>query len=147
MKRREQALLLLRKAGQDEALLDQVLRSSEVSDEIIGFHCQQAVEKILKALLSEAGVRFRKTHDIGMLMTLSADAGLPLPAEFSNLDRLTPFGAIYRYEDYEEAISLDTKQVRRLVQELRAWVDSKLQEIHSSSSIDFACNPVGSNSG
>ena len=49
MKRREQALLLLRKAAQDEALLDQVLTSDQVSDEIIGFHCQQAAEKILKA--------------------------------------------------------------------------------------------------
>ena len=52
MKPREQALLLLRKAAQDEALLDRVLESIEVSDEIIGFHCQQA-EKLLKALLSD----------------------------------------------------------------------------------------------
>lgn len=40
MKQREQALLLLRKASQDESLLDQVLTSDKVSDEIIGFHCQ-----------------------------------------------------------------------------------------------------------
>ena len=53
MKPREQALLLLRKAAQDEALLDRVLESIEVSDEIIGFHCQQAAEKLLKALLSD----------------------------------------------------------------------------------------------
>ena len=46
MKLREQAPLLLRKAAQDEALLDQVLTSDQVSDEIIGFHCQQAAEKI-----------------------------------------------------------------------------------------------------
>jgi len=38
MKRREQALLLLRKAAQDEALLDQVLTSGDVSDEISGRH-------------------------------------------------------------------------------------------------------------
>ncbi|MGO9896275.1 MAG: HEPN domain-containing protein [Bryobacteraceae bacterium] len=75
MKRREQALLLLHKAAQDEALLDQVLTSDQVSDEIIGFHCQQAAEKILKALLSDLGVRFRKTHEIGALMALAAQAG------------------------------------------------------------------------
>jgi len=49
MKRREQALRYLRKAAQDEALLDAVLTSTEVSDEIFGFHCQQAAEKLLKA--------------------------------------------------------------------------------------------------
>ena len=62
MKRREQALLLLRKAAQDEALLDEVLTSDQVSDKIIGFHCQQAAEKILEALLCDAGVRFRKSR-------------------------------------------------------------------------------------
>ena len=39
MKQREQALLLLRKAAQDEALLDAVLDSDSVSDEVVGFHC------------------------------------------------------------------------------------------------------------
>ena len=53
MKRREQALLLLRKAAQDESLPDEVLDSENVSDEVIGFHCQQAAEKMLKALLSD----------------------------------------------------------------------------------------------
>ena len=72
MKRREQALLLLRKAAQDEALLDEVIASDQGSDEIIGFHCQQAAEKILKALLSDVGVRFRKTYEIGALMALLA---------------------------------------------------------------------------
>jgi hypothetical protein len=35
MKRREQALLFLRKAAQDESLLDAVLDSDSVSDEVI----------------------------------------------------------------------------------------------------------------
>ena len=52
MKQREQALLLLAKAAEDEALLDEILASDRVSDAIIGFHCQQSVEKALKALLS-----------------------------------------------------------------------------------------------
>jgi HEPN domain-containing protein len=128
MKRREQALLLLRKAAQDEALLDEVLSSDQVSDEIIGFHCQQAAEKILKALLSDAGVRFRKTHEIGALMALLAQAGHSLPDQFENLDVLTPFGAIYRYEDYDGAVSLNRPAARESLRELRAWVGTRLRE-------------------
>ena len=79
MKRREQAVLLLRKAAQDEALLDEILTSGKVSDEIVGFHCQQAAEKILKALLSDLGIRFRKTHEIGALTLLLANSGHRLP--------------------------------------------------------------------
>jgi HEPN domain-containing protein len=128
MKPREQALLLLRKAAQDEALLDQVLDSDQVTDEIIGFHCQQAAEKILKALLSDVGVRFRKTHEIGALMALLAQAGHELPAQFENLDHLTPFGAIYRYEDYDAVVTLDRHAARQSLYELRVWVEAKLRE-------------------
>lgn len=98
MKRREQALHFLRKAAQDEALLDAVLESGKVSDEVIGFHCQQAAEKMLKALLSDLGAAFHKTHEIGALMDSLARSGAPLPGEFENLDALTPFGAVYRYD-------------------------------------------------
>ena len=61
-KRREQALLFLRKAAQDESLLDAVLESAKVSDEVIGFHCQQAAEKMLKALLSDLGIIFHLAY-------------------------------------------------------------------------------------
>jgi HEPN domain-containing protein len=128
MKRREQALLLLRKAAQDEASLDQVLTSGDVSDEIIGFHSQQAAEKILKALLSDVGVRFRKTRDIGALMALAAEAGHSLPPRFEDLDALTPFGAIYPYDDYDAPVSLDRNASRESLGQLRLWVESKLQE-------------------
>ena len=38
--------------------------------EIVGFHCQQAVEKFLKALLAYYQVEFPKTHDIERLLVL-----------------------------------------------------------------------------
>ena len=85
MKRREQALLLLRKAAQDEALLDAVIASDQVGDEIVGFHCQQAAEKILKALLSDVGVRFRKTHEIGALMAMLAHVGFSEPTAWKRI--------------------------------------------------------------
>jgi len=128
MKRREQALLLLRKAAQDEALLDEVLASSAVSDEIVGFHLQQAAEKLLKALLSGFGVRFRKTHEIGALIELAESSGCPFPENLKNLDILTPFGAVYRYEDYDSELSLDRDSARQMIRGLRAWVESGLRE-------------------
>jgi len=39
-------------------------------------------------------------------MALLAQAGHTLPEQFENLDVLTPFGAIYRYEDYDAVVSL-----------------------------------------
>ena len=91
MKRHEQARLYLYKAAEDEALLYEVIDSPRVSDAAIGFHCQQAAEKLLKALLSHMGVRFRRTHDIKELMDLVQDGGMSIPPSLMELDLLTPY--------------------------------------------------------
>lgn len=41
------------------------------SDEIVGFHAQQAVEKALKAWLAYLGVPFPKTHDLAATYRLA----------------------------------------------------------------------------
>ena len=117
----------MRKAAQDEALLDAVIESCKVSDEVIGFHCQQAAEKMLKALLSDLGAAFHKTHELGALMDKLALSGAPLPGEFENLDVLTPFGAVYRYDDYDGTESLNRADTRALLKSLRAWVEDRLR--------------------
>ena len=43
----------------------QVLLDNEsVSDDVIGFHAQQAVEKAMKSVLVVHGVAFRRAHDL-----------------------------------------------------------------------------------
>lgn len=61
-------------------------------------------------------------------MALLAQAGHALPDQFENLDVLTPFGAIYRYEDYDAVVSLDRPAARESLRELRAWVETRLRE-------------------
>ena len=48
MKRHEQARVLFSKGCQDQTLVDEVLTSAQIDDEIIGFHCQQAAEKAME---------------------------------------------------------------------------------------------------
>ncbi len=107
-------------------MLDAVIESDKVSDEVIGFHCQQAAEKMLKALLSDLGATFHKTHELGALMDALARSGAPLPGEFENLDMLTPFGAVYRYDDYDGTESLNRTATRALLRSLRSWVEDRL---------------------
>ncbi|MCX7412106.1 MAG: HEPN domain-containing protein [Planctomycetia bacterium] len=44
--------VLLRKARQDELVLERLLGDSDVDDDTLGFHAQQAAEKLLKAALA-----------------------------------------------------------------------------------------------
>jgi HEPN domain-containing protein len=126
MKRREHAWLLLKKASEDEALLDEVLASGRISDEIIGFHFQQAAEKILKALLIEFGVEFRRTHNLRLLIDLLHDSGHGLPAGLVDLDVWTPYAALLRYEDLPTEVHLDRSAARQLLRELRTHAERQL---------------------
>lgn len=65
--------------------------------EIVGFHCQQAAEKYLKALLTRYQVEFPKTHDIKMLLQLVETVSGPVAGSLSAARWLTPFGVEIRY--------------------------------------------------
>src|SRR5437879_3428840 len=65
--------------------------------EIVGFHCQQAAEKYLKALLTRYQIEFPKTHDIKTLLQLVRSASSPVAASLSGASWLTPFGVEIRY--------------------------------------------------
>jgi hypothetical protein len=54
-----------------------LLANAEISDEIVGFHAQQAVEKWLKAVLGSRGVEFEYTHDLRRLLAEVTAPGHP----------------------------------------------------------------------
>ena len=128
MKRHEQSQLYLKKALEDERLLDEVIDSHQVSDEIFGFHCQQAAEKLLKALLSFLEVRIRKTHDLRELIDLLTDHGNPVPSPLTDVDRLTPYGTLFRYDILEAESDFNRMEARQLIRELREWVEKKIRD-------------------
>ncbi len=88
---------LLERAADDEAALHALLDVPSVTDAIVGFHAQQAVEKALKAVIASRGVEFPFTHDLASLMKLSDAAGAAVPAGLAAARRLTPYGARMRY--------------------------------------------------
>jgi HEPN domain-containing protein len=51
----EQPRLLLRKAAQDLAVLDKLIDDAAIDDETLGYHSQQAAEKLIKALIGPGG--------------------------------------------------------------------------------------------
>jgi HEPN domain-containing protein len=61
------------------------------------FHCQQAAEKYLKAVLSESGVPIPRTHDLGVLLGLAQPKLPNLLSLRRALNLLTQFAVEYRY--------------------------------------------------
>jgi hypothetical protein len=60
MRSLEHARLLLRKAAQDEFVLLKLIPDPASPDEMIGFHAQQAIEKMLKAVLAAKAIQYRR---------------------------------------------------------------------------------------
>jgi HEPN domain-containing protein len=122
----EQAIRFLKKAAEDEAVLDLILVSDKISDDVVGFHAQQAAEKLLKALLSHLGLAFRRTHDLRGLIEVLEEGKCPVPEALVSIEELTPYGTLYRYEDLEGSPAFDRVHSRAMIRDLRAWVESRL---------------------
>lgn len=122
------ALRFLAKARQDEIVIDKLMDDGEISDEALGFHYQQAVEKLLKAVLAERDVEVPKTHNLIYLMDALGDAGCSVPEALEALAVLNPFAVVLRYDliGDDPSLRLDRQQMRSLVRELRTWTETKV---------------------
>jgi HEPN domain-containing protein len=99
---------LVRLAAEDHAAAKTLL-DADSPPSIVGFHCQQAVEKALKAVLADQGLEFPYTHNLGLLMQLCEDGGAALPIALADVDRLTPFAVQMRYGGVQSPdLDLDT---------------------------------------
>jgi HEPN domain-containing protein len=92
----------------------------------VGFHCQQAAEKFLKALLTLNQIEFPKTHDLGALLDLISPVDTSLAESLNDILLLNPYGVEIRYpgdmqaidpEDAQNALKL-AKRVRDAVMKL-----------------------------
>ena len=91
------------------------------------YHCHQAIEKILKAIVTEKEIKLRKTHD---LVGLIADAKISLPQNIiSFIEELNPYYQPIRYPDAflesKTAYSrLTTKTILKKTQETIKWIEN-----------------------
>ena len=124
----ERAKLLLAKARDDEVLIEEIISKERIRDEIIGFHAQQAAEKLLKALLMARNIPYRKTHDLRELIDLIRDHDIKFPESLMEIRTLSPFTVEFRY-DYlpaEEELPFDRQKALEMVRDLRKWVEEEI---------------------
>lgn len=94
---------------------------------IIAFHCQQAIEKYLKALLLCHKINFPKTHDLLRLINLLANKDPFLSAIEPELVDLSAYAVDARYPGDNIELS-ELKQVVAATKKLRKILLSRLRE-------------------
>lgn len=127
MSRRELAETLLHKADQDKVVFDKLRPGTDVAVDILGFHAQQAAEKMLKSALASKGIDFPFTHRLVELIDLLKDNGIDFPEDLEELRFLTPFAVTFRYDLFEEEDDdddeepFDSEKVSARLSKLREW--------------------------
>ena len=124
-----QAQILLVKATEDEMAFG----APNLSDSILGFHAQQAVEKLIKALLAQLNVDFEKTHDLERLQAALAALGESLPPTPIPLDQLSDFAVVYRYDLLFQFDSPDVTELIESVRLIREHVHARIAALAGAS--------------
>ena len=123
------ARMLLDAAERNVAALRVMCRSDEISDEIFGFHVQQAAEKLSKVWISLLGEVYPLTDNIERLLNLLADQGVAVEP-FRKLIGYTPYAVEFRYTGVgSSAEAIDRASALAIVESLLEQVRQRLAEV------------------
>jgi HEPN domain-containing protein len=126
----------LSKASQDLDASAWLLESPQALYGVVGYHCQQAAEKTLKAFLTWHELEFEKTHSLVALVGLC----LPISSDFEALRKaattLTPFAVTTRYPgDLPEITQQEAQEALELARQVWNFILARLpEEIHLTKS-------------
>ena len=95
----------VKKAENDYKVATQILRRrKDVVPDAACFHCQQCLEKYLKARLVEAGVSFPRTHDLFLLVNLTGGVEPRWQAFSSAAKAITNYAVDSRYPGHSATL-------------------------------------------
>jgi HEPN domain-containing protein len=117
--------VLIKKAKEDFKTAQDLIKLESFSEEIVLFHCQQAVEKALKAYLDSKGKVYPKVHDLEMLLAMC----LELDSSFNQIDFVTilsPYAVDVRYDEF---IELSSSEVEEMVLQTESALNFILQKL------------------
>jgi HEPN domain-containing protein len=91
--------LWIEKASHDQGIAELLLREESPYTDGICFHCQQAVEKWIKASLLSLSVSFKKNHNLVYLLDLLSEK-IEIPEEvYDKIETLEGYAVEIRYPD------------------------------------------------
>lgn len=122
---REEAQRLLALAKSDRDAFEWLVQGPGLRPATVFFSAQQAMEKALKAVMTDVGVMPSRTHNLLALAAELNAAGIATPYTPDELAILNPYAVTFRYDD-EDLSLLHPDQARQMVSAMLAWADQQL---------------------
>ena len=116
-----EASLWLAKADDDIRVASMTLAADPPMLDPAAFHCQQAVEKIIKALLIAAAVAAPRSHDIEMLAGKAAPFYPALEQQMLSFSHLTEWLTASRYPDLGGGLGEEIGDVADMLAAVKAF--------------------------
>jgi len=117
--------ILQKKAKEDLDTAIKLVGLGDYSEEIVLFHCQQAVEKSLKAYLDSKNIIYPKTHDLETLLSMCIDNDKSFE-QISFTTSLTPYAVDIRYDEF---VSYSGEDVNKVVSQTKEAVNFIMNKI------------------
>ncbi len=111
--------------GDFETVIDLCKTKRKKQLYIIAFHCQQCIEKYLKALLTNNRITFPKQHDLEALLALLLEIDPLLGPIRKGLSELTPFAVEFRYPG-DDITAQEVKIAVKTTKSIRAILRKRL---------------------
>lgn len=120
----------MNKANKDLLSAQHELSFPDAVTETVCFHCQQAVEKYLKAYLVSLGISFAKTHEIGELITKCENKDREISVFKEEADKLTDYAIEIRYpDDWYEPTLEEAKEAFGIATEIKEFIQNKITKV------------------
>ena len=111
----------LAKAEVDWTTVEILSEHSRGPHQAVCFHCQQYVEKLLKALLTRHEIEAPRTHDLRRLIQLAAPIVPAVETLADRADALSLAGVEIRYpDDWREVTGEEMQEMIRLAEDFAA---------------------------
>ena len=98
----------------------------------VSYMCQQAIEKLLKAIIAQQGKENFPIHNLNRLAEISSISNGLSSEQFNFLAELTPYHIEARYGDYKEKLSevIDEQKAQQIYKktlEFHKWLYQKIR--------------------
>ena len=120
------ARVIATNAERDAVAVQKMAPDSELADEVVGLHAQQAAEKYLKAVLAHRGITYRRVHSITYLLGLLEDHDVAPPPRGPALEAVSPWAPHRRDHPDTHAAALARQAAVVLVAGVQAWARAEL---------------------
>lgn len=129
------AQIWLAKAQSDLATAKLLIQGAERHLDTGSYHCQQAVEKAIKAWLTAHEIVFAKTHSLEILVNLCLPSSPEFQRFLPHAFQLTPFATEFRYPgDVFEPSPEEAANALSLAQDITTWIAGEFSKLGPPSS-------------